>query len=71
MAMTAMVKDELSRVECTKTSERKAEVTALLRFSGGLHIVGGRVVIEAELDGAPRHDPVRLSAALASVVGAR
>jgi DNA-binding protein WhiA len=37
-------------VECTKTSERKAEVTALLRFSGGLHIVGGRVVIEAELD---------------------
>src|SRR5918997_417969 len=50
MAMTAMVKDELARVECTKTSERKAEVTALLRFSGGLHIVGGRVVIEAELD---------------------
>src|SRR4029453_8334486 len=41
VAMTAMVKDELSRVECTKTSERKAEVTALLRFSGGLHIVGG------------------------------
>src|SRR5688500_7075673 len=50
VAMTAMVKDELSRVECSKTSERKAEVTALLRFSGGLHIVGGRVVIEAELD---------------------
>ena len=50
MAMTAAVKDELSRVECTKISERKAEVTALLRFSGGLHIVGGRVVIEAELD---------------------
>src|SRR3712207_7069989 len=48
--MTAMVKDELSRVEVSKTSERKAEVTALLRFSGGLHIVGGRVVIEAELD---------------------
>src|SRR5689334_10318809 len=38
MAMTAMVKDELSRVEVSKTSERKAEVTALLRFSGGLHI---------------------------------
>src|ERR687890_1421397 len=50
MAMTAMVKDELSRVECTRTSERKAEVTALLRFGGGLHIVGGRVVVEAELD---------------------
>src|SRR5947209_18072750 len=50
MAMTAMVKDELSRVECSKTSERKAEVSALLRFAGGLHIVGGKVVIEAELD---------------------
>jgi hypothetical protein len=25
----------------------------------------------AELDGAPRHDPVRLAAALASVVGER
>ena len=55
--MTAMVKDELSRVECTKTSERKAEVTALLRFSGGLHIVGGRVVIEAELDTGSVSEP--------------
>lgn len=50
MAMTAMVKDELSRVGITNNSERKAEVTALLRFSGGVHIVGGRVIIEAELD---------------------
>ena len=33
MAMTAMVKDELSRVECTKTSERKAEVTAVIATS--------------------------------------
>ena len=29
---------------------RKAEVVALLRFAGGLHIVAGRVVVEAELD---------------------
>ena len=28
----------------------RAEVSALLRFAGGLHIVGGRVVVEAELD---------------------
>jgi hypothetical protein len=50
MAMTAGVKDELSRLPITRTCCRKAEVSALLRFSGGLHIVAGRVVVEAELD---------------------
>lgn len=50
MAMTAGVKDELSRLPITKTCCRKAEVSTLLRFAGGLHIVGGRVVVEAELD---------------------
>ena len=52
MAMTAKVKDELSRFEVTKTCCRKAEVAAILRFAGGLHIVGGRIVVEAELDTA-------------------
>lgn len=52
MSMTAMVKDELSRVVVTKPSNRKAEVSTILRFVGGLHIVGGRIVIEAELDTA-------------------
>ncbi len=50
MAMTAAVKDELSRLEVTKTCCRKAEVASLLRFAGGLHIVGGRIVVEAEVD---------------------
>jgi len=50
MAMTAMVKDELSRLTVTKPCCRKAEVSALLRFAGGLHIVSGRIVVEAELD---------------------
>ena len=50
MAMTATVKDELSRVSVSKVSARKAEVSALLRFAGGLHIVAGRVIVEAELD---------------------
>ncbi|NED68160.1 DNA-binding protein WhiA, partial [Streptomyces sp. SID10244] len=50
MAMTAAVKDELSRLTVTQTSARKAEVSALLRFAGGLHIVAGRVVVEAEVD---------------------
>ena len=40
MAMTARVKDELSRLDVTKPCCRKAEVSATLRFAGGLHIVG-------------------------------
>ncbi len=51
-AMTATVKDELSRFAVTKTCCRKAEISAVLRFAGGLHIIGGKVVIEAELDTA-------------------
>ena len=50
MAMTASVKDELARLDVTKPCCRKAEVSALLRFGGGLHIVSGRIVVEAELD---------------------
>lgn len=50
MAMTSAVKDELSRVELTKSCCRKAEVTSILRFGGGLHIVSGQIVIEADLD---------------------
>ena len=50
MAMTADVKDELSRLTVNSVSARRAEVAALLRFAGGLHIVSGRVVVEAEVD---------------------
>jgi DNA-binding protein WhiA len=48
--MTAEVKDELSRLSVSQVSARKAELSALLRFAGGLHIVGGRVIVEAEVD---------------------
>ncbi|MCV7422907.1 DNA-binding protein WhiA [Mycobacterium yunnanensis] len=48
--MTAEVKDELSRLVINSVSARRAEVASLLRFAGGLHIVGGRVVVEAEVD---------------------
>ncbi len=50
MAMTAAVKDELARLEITKPCCRKSETSAMLRFAGGLHIVAGHIVIEAELD---------------------
>ena len=52
MAMTATVKDELSRLAISKPCCRKAEVSALLRFAGGLHVMAGKVVVEVELDTA-------------------
>jgi DNA-binding protein WhiA len=50
MAMTASVKDELARLTVTKPCCRKAEVSSTLRFAGGLHLVSGHIVVEAELD---------------------
>jgi DNA-binding protein WhiA len=50
MAMTAQLKSELATVQVTKPSCRKAEVAAILRFANGLHVSGGRIIIEAELD---------------------
>lgn len=48
--MTSSVKDELSRVEVTKVCCRKAEVSTILRFASGLHIVSGKIVVEADVD---------------------
>ncbi len=50
MAMTAQVKAELANTQITKTCCRKAEVASMLRFAGGLHLVSGKIVVEAELD---------------------
>jgi DNA-binding protein WhiA len=50
MAMTAAVKDELSRIEVVRATARRAEVATILRFAGALHLIGGHIVIEAELD---------------------
>ena len=52
MALTSEVKDELARIEVTKSSTRVAELSAILRFAGGLHLISGRIVIEAEVDAA-------------------
>ena len=67
MAMTGVVKDELSRVTVVKPCCRKAEVSAMLRFAGGLHLAAGHIVIEAELDtGAAAR---RLRAGISEVFG--
>jgi len=50
VALTADVKEELARVETSKTSVRAAELATILRFSGGLHLISGRVAVESELD---------------------
>lgn len=50
MALTPDVKAELAAVEVTKPACRKAEVAAMLRFAGSLHLVGGKIMVEADLD---------------------
>lgn len=50
MAMTPQVKAELATISVTKPCCRRAEVAAMLRFGGSLHLVSGRIVIECELD---------------------
>lgn len=67
MAMTQQVKAELATIPVTKPACRRAEVAATLRFAGGLHLAGGRIIIEAELDtGAAAR---RLRTAIAELFG--
>ena len=50
MALTADVKEELARLEVSKTTVRAAELATILRFSGGLHMISNRIAVESELD---------------------
>lgn len=59
MAMTASVKDELSRLSVSKPCCRKAEVSSILRFAGGLHLTAGKIMVEIELDTAQAARRVR------------
>ncbi|MDN5569913.1 MAG: DNA-binding protein WhiA [Propionibacteriaceae bacterium] len=67
MALTPQVKAELATVPVTKPACRKAEVAAMLRFAGSLHLAGGKIMVEADLDtgGAAR----RLRTAIADLFG--
>ena len=67
MALTSEVKAELSTVAVTKPAVRKAEVASILRFAGNLHIAGGKIMVEADLDtgGAAR----RLKTAISDLFG--
>ncbi|RRD47702.1 DNA-binding protein WhiA [Tessaracoccus sp. OH4464_COT-324] len=50
MALTQRLKSELCTVDVPQESVRSAEVISMLRFGGGLHLVAGRLVVEAEFD---------------------
>jgi len=50
---TVDVKSELAAVRDPRPTARVAELTAILRFSGGLHSIAGRVAVEAELETDP------------------
>ena len=69
MALTTDVKDELARVEVSKTTVRAAELATILRFSGGLHLISGRIAVESELDTV--HLARRVRKDLAEIYGVR
>lgn len=50
MALTEAVKEELSRLEVQKPTERRAELAAFLRFVGALKLVNKNIIIEADVD---------------------
>jgi len=50
VALTAEVKDELASIQSGKTTLRAAELATILRFSGGLHVISGRIAVESEVD---------------------
>ena len=59
MSLTAAVKDEVLGLPDAPPSTRLAELTTILRFGGGLHLVGGKLAVEIELDHAGSAQRVR------------
>lgn len=73
MSLTADAKEELARINVDGRANRRAETSALLRFAGGLHLVSGHIVIEAEVDSSTaasrlQHHLKELYRAVSSVV---
>jgi len=50
VGLTTEVKEELAKTESGKTTVRAAELTTILRFSGGLHLISSRIAVESELE---------------------
>ncbi len=69
MALTAEVKDELASIQSGKTTIRAAELATILRFSGGLHVISGRIAVESEVD--TEHLARRVRKDIAELYGVR
>jgi DNA-binding protein WhiA len=69
LALTADVKEELLGVEAGKNTVRAAELATILRLAGGLHLISGRIAVEAEVDSPALARHVRK--ALAELYGVR
>ncbi len=69
MALTADVKAELAKIAVSKTTVRAAELATILRFSGGLQLISGRIAVESEVDTAEIAKRVRRD--LAELYGVR
>lgn len=69
MALTADVKAELVKTVERKTTVRAAELATILRFSGGLQLISGRIAVESEVDTADIAKRVRRD--LAELYGVR
>ncbi|HUH52484.1 MAG TPA: DNA-binding protein WhiA [Microbacteriaceae bacterium] len=50
MTTTRAIKDELLATRPIIVKERIAELTSILRFGGGLHVISGRIALEVEVD---------------------
>jgi DNA-binding protein WhiA len=59
MSLTTTVKDEVLGLPDAPPSTRLAELTTILRFGGGLHLVRGKLAVEIELDHAASAQRVR------------
>ena len=59
-SLTIAVKDELVSAVSDLTSQRVAELSTILRFAGGLHVIGGNIAVEVELDHLETAKRVRL-----------
>lgn len=59
MSLTMTVKDEVLGLSDPAPSTRLVELTTVLRFGGGLHLVGGKLAVEVELDHAQAAARVR------------
>src|SRR5690625_5494045 len=67
ISLTAIAKDELARVEVERPRTRAAEVAAILCFAGGIQLISGRIVVEAQVDSPLTARRLRL--AIADVFG--